>query len=976
MGILDRIAGTLDELVSPRTEGSGGAADPAEAARAARALAERGDTALALAGLSEQIERHPQAAELVEARGEIRASTGDLEGAVADLGRVVALEAGRAGAWVSLGEALVSLGRWEPARDALRRASTLSTLTAADRLRVLLGLGEVYGRLGQPAKAVRELRRSVEQAPEDARAVSALGRALLAGGDLEGADWLARAARLPGGAVALLVEAAVAKAAAGAPFEPESPVAPGEPLDADPALGLLREAVARAPGAIAVRAALARRLAELGDRSSALREAEAAAQPAPDASEGARRSLAPGPPGASRGSEPPPPSDVSEISEALAVLGDLHLGAGHFAAALEAARRQEALGRPPGFERWLAIALGARDLAGIDEALRHGHAGEPGYAEALALRGGTADVSAALALARMAPDEPARRFVLGALAPADCPPSPPSPTSPSVLGLLTWARDLATDRTRAELLAARSIPLLPLALPLVRALEAFDRPLLLAVMGEFNAGKSSFVNALAGDDVARVGVTPTTATINILRYGPSGGGRVRFQDGAVRELLPEQVTDYLATLDDAGAAGVRSIEVYAPAESLRHIEIVDTPGLNALRAEHERVAREFIEQADGVVWVFAFGQAAKASERAALELLHAAGKSVLGVVNKVDGAGPDEVSAVLAHVAGALGDRLARLLPFSARLARKARLAGQARAGSGSGGAEEATSLLAASGLPAVQNALDELFLGRARLLKQATALAALRRFSVDAQLLATAAQARIAEQLERIRGEESALRLLEAELRSTVDAERVALRARIERAMRATAADVREFVRPGAWPFAEHRIESASEAALAELLDDAVGEAVDATARRLAATVVDAPAVITAGTREALLSALGRVTASFAAYVRGHLEGAAAIFLRVEVPRLRLEIPALAARLAAHAPSPDQGLFQPLARSLGALFRQRQVALAGARSELELERLAIEEWVAHPLAALEGATAIVARAIDEAGPPPTIMGT
>jgi tetratricopeptide (TPR) repeat protein/GTP-binding protein EngB required for normal cell division len=965
MGILDRIAGTLDELVSPRAEGSG-RADPAEEARLARALAERGDTALALARLSELMERHPAVAELVEARGEIRASTGDLEGAVADLGRVVALESGRAGAWVSLGEALVSLGRWEPARDALRRASTLSTLTAADRLRVLLGLGEIYGRLGQPAKAIRELRRSVEQAPQDARAVSALGRALLAGGDLEGADWLARAARLPGGAVELLVEAAVAKAAAGAPFEPESPVTPG--LDADPALGLLREAVARAPAAVAVRAAVARRLAELGDMPSALREAEAAAQAPPAAPEVAPRV-----------------SCVSDVSEALAVLCDLHLGAGHFAAALEAARRQDGLGRSPGFDRWLAIGLGARELAGIDEALRHGHPGEPGYGEAHALREGTADVSAALALARMAPDESSRRFVLGALAPAAC------PTSPSVFGLLTWARDLATDQTRAELLSARSIPLLPLALPLVRAVEAFDRPLLLAVMGEFNGGKSSFVNALAGDDVARVGVTPTTATINILRYGPSGGGRVRFQDGAVRELLPEQVTGYLAALDDAAAVAVRSIEVYAPAEFLRHIEIVDTPGLNSLRAEHERVAREFIDQADGVVWVFAFGQAAKASERAALDLLHAAGKSVLGVVNKVDGAGAAEVSAVLAHVAGALGDRLARLLPFSARLARKARLAeqarlagqtrlaGQAPLASGSGGAEAAgetaATLLVASGLPAVQNALDELFLGRARLLKQATALAALRRFSVDAQLLATAAQARIAEHLERIRGEESAVRLLEAELRSAVDAERVALRARIERAMRATAADVREFVRPGAWPFAEHRIESASEAALAELLDDAVGEAVEATARRLAATVVDAPAVVTAGTREALLSALGRVTASFAAYVRGHLEGAAAIFLRVEVPRLRLEIPALAARLAAHAPSPEQGLFQPLARSLGALFGQRQVALAAERAELELERLAIDEWVGHPLAALEGATAIVARAIDERGPPTTIMG-
>ena len=60
-----------------------------------------------------------------------------------------------------------------------------------------------------------------------------------------------------------------------------------------------------------------------------------------------------------------------------------------------------------------------------------------------------------------------------------------------------------------------------------RALEAFDRPLLVAVMGEFNAGKSSFVNALCGAEVAPTGVTPTTATINVLRYGDRAGSARR-----------------------------------------------------------------------------------------------------------------------------------------------------------------------------------------------------------------------------------------------------------------------------------------------------------------------------------------------------------------------------------------------------------------------------------------------------------------
>ena len=68
------------------------------------------------------------------------------------------------------------------------------------------------------------------------------------------------------------------------------------------------------------------------------------------------------------------------------------------------------------------------------------------------------------------------------------------------------------------------------------AAEALDRPLLVAVMGEFNAGKSSFVNALCGADVAPTGVTPTTATVNVLRYGAEPAARVVGHDGGTRPL--------------------------------------------------------------------------------------------------------------------------------------------------------------------------------------------------------------------------------------------------------------------------------------------------------------------------------------------------------------------------------------------------------------------------------------------------------
>ena len=221
-----------------------------------------------------------------------------------------------------------------------------------------------------------------------------------------------------------------------------------------------------------------------------------------------------------------------------------------------------------------------------------------------------------------------------------------------------------------------------LATAVGRAAEAFDRPLLVAVMGEFNAGKSSFVNALCGEEVAPTGVTPTTATINVLRYGATPEARVVHHDGSARAIPAADLVAFLGTLRDADASEVRLVEIFLPVEALRRVEIVDTPGLNSIRPEHERVARDFLRDADAIVWVFAAGQAAKATEREALTLAHAAGKRVVGVLNKIDRAEPGEVSALVRHVEGTLGDLVEPVVPFSATRATAAQKAGRSIPGS------------------------------------------------------------------------------------------------------------------------------------------------------------------------------------------------------------------------------------------------------------------------------------------------------
>ncbi len=144
---------------------------------------------------------------------------------------------------------------------------------------------------------------------------------------------------------------------------------------------------------------------------------------------------------------------------------------------------------------------------------------------------------------------------------------------------------------------------------LQRSIRQLDELFLLVIVGEFNAGKSAFINALLGQPVLEMGVTPTTTRIHLLGYGP----------------------ELMRTLD---AEGVEHIT--APVEILEEINIVDTPGTNAIFREHEAITREFVPRSDMVLFVTSADRPFTESERQFLERIRDWGKKVVIVVNKID----------------------------------------------------------------------------------------------------------------------------------------------------------------------------------------------------------------------------------------------------------------------------------------------------------------------------------------------------
>jgi small GTP-binding protein len=185
-----------------------------------------------------------------------------------------------------------------------------------------------------------------------------------------------------------------------------------------------------------------------------------------------------------------------------------------------------------------------------------------------------------------------------------------------------------------------------------RALRQLDEPFLLVVVGEFNSGKSTFINALLGESLLEEGVTPTTRSIQVLQH----------QD------CP----------DPAPEAGIEVVR--ARSDWLRDVRVVDTPGTNAIQRHHETLTRSFVPRSDLVLFVTSADRPFTESERAFLESIREWGKKVAVVVNKIDILESEsDVEQVVSFVAEAARSLLGvepRILPAAARPALRAQLEG------------------------------------------------------------------------------------------------------------------------------------------------------------------------------------------------------------------------------------------------------------------------------------------------------------
>lgn len=137
-----------------------------------------------------------------------------------------------------------------------------------------------------------------------------------------------------------------------------------------------------------------------------------------------------------------------------------------------------------------------------------------------------------------------------------------------------------------------------------RTLE--DEKFRLVVLGQFKRGKSTFINALLGDDVLPVDVIPATSVITEICHDAVPRAKIIFNGGTETDIEIGRLAEFVSESENPqNVKQVAKVCLYYPAEMLSEgIILVDTPGVGSVHAHNTQLTNEYLPQADAAIFLF------------------------------------------------------------------------------------------------------------------------------------------------------------------------------------------------------------------------------------------------------------------------------------------------------------------------------------------------------------------------------------
>lgn len=192
----------------------------------------------------------------------------------------------------------------------------------------------------------------------------------------------------------------------------------------------------------------------------------------------------------------------------------------------------------------------------------------------------------------------------------------------------------------------------------------------IAVLGQFKAGKSSFLNRLIGREVMPVDVLPATAVVTRVGHGPSDRAVVHRAGDGSEEIPVERLAEFVTEQGNPGnEKGVSIVEVsLSSLGEFPGVRFVDTPGLGSIFAHNTRVSMDWLPRVGGALLAVSANHPFSEQDRKLLEEVFQHTPEAAILLTKADLVSESQLDAVVEFTRRQVARHTGRevpILPYS-----------------------------------------------------------------------------------------------------------------------------------------------------------------------------------------------------------------------------------------------------------------------------------------------------------------------